>query len=215
MNEEEVNKAVARVILSTKRVKRQYSLYDIASDIEFLKGAKGNIKEVSKVIGISPGMLNQFLSVFKLPIDIVELVKNRKIDSVSIINSLSKLENKDVLELSEMLRNNLISSHDLRVLIPYRKQFPNESIEELVKRIRSSKNIKVYVLRISKQDTTKPLEELEKIFTDSVGSENLHSIEQTNDFINIKIFKEGERCLRGKAKSKKITLQELVSNLVQ
>jgi hypothetical protein len=62
------NSALARVILSTKRKKRQYSLIEIASDIQLLLGTLGSLSEVSKVVGISTGMLSQFLSIKELPL---------------------------------------------------------------------------------------------------------------------------------------------------
>src|SRR5260370_13696241 len=106
MTEDEINKAVARIILSTKRKSRQYSIFEIALDIKALKAAKGGIIEVAKVIGISSGMLSQFLSVFKLPASIIELVKERKIDSASMVHNFSKFKENDILKLAELLASN-------------------------------------------------------------------------------------------------------------
>ena len=122
MTNEEINSATARIILSTKRKKRQFNLYQIALDIKNLKEQKGSIKELSKLLGLSSGMLSQFLSVFKLPPEIIELVKERKIDSVSIVHHLAKYNLEDKKQLAELLSSKKLSSQDLRILIPYRKQ---------------------------------------------------------------------------------------------
>lgn len=215
MTDEELNKAIARLILSTKRKRRQFSLYEIALDINTLKKSIGNINEVASIIGISSGMLNQFLSVFKLPDPVIELVKKREIDSVSMIHYLSKFNNEDLLILSELLSTKKLSSQDLRILIPYRKQHKSESIQDLVKRIHSSKNIKVSVIRINKQDTSKSIIELKSNFSNQVGIENLIQIEFNNEFIDIKLSKQGEKILKEKAKMSKKSLEELISNITQ
>lgn len=214
MTEEEINKAIARIILSTKRKSRQYSLFDIALDIEGLKKAKGGMKEVSKVIGVSSGMLSQFLSVFKLPKPIIELVKERKIDRVSMVHTLAKFNNDDAIQLAELLVSNKLSSQDLRILFPYRKQHTKESILDLVEKIHSSKNIKVSVIRINKNDTSKSVTELASFFSNQVGKENVITVEANNNFIDIKLSKQGEKILRQKAKSNNRTFQDLISTLI-
>lgn len=214
MTEEEINKAIARVILSTKRKSRQYSLYEIALDIDNLKKAKGGMQQVSKLIGVSAAMLSQFLSVFKLPKPIFDLVRERKIDSVSMAHNLSKFNDEDALQLSTLLSNNKLTSQDLRILIPYRKQHSKETILELVEKLNSSKNIKVSVIRINQNDTSKTLPELNSFFVNQIGSENLVAIEKHNEQIDIKIRKQGEKILRDKAKQIKITFQELITKLI-
>ena len=214
MKDDEINKTIARVILSTKRKKRQYSLFEVAMDIQTLKESLGSISNVSKIVGISTGMLNQFLSIFKLPQRIIELIKQRKIDSVSVVHHLSKYNEKDKKVLENLLIENKLSSLDLRVLIPFRKQFPNESIIELVEKIHSSKDIKVSVIRIHKDDTEKTLPELTDCFITQVGRENVITVEQHNNFIDIKLSKEGEMILRKDAKENKKTFQGLITILI-
>ena len=213
MTEEEVNKSIARVILSTKRKSRQFSLFEIANDIENLKNEKGSLNEVAKLIGLSPGMLSQFLSIFKLPKSVIELIKERKIDSVTIVHHLTKFKDNDILELSKLAAKNEISSQDLRILIPYRKQHANEDILDLVEKIHLSKNIKVSVVRILESDTTKSLSELEELFIKVVGKENILVIELNGNFIDIKLTKQGENNLRSKAKQLSLTLRELITRL--
>lgn len=214
MTEEEINKAIARVILSTKRKKRQYSLYDIALDIQNLKEAKGSLNEVSKIIGITTGMLNQFLSVFKLSDVFLKLVKERKLDQVTTVHYLTKLKENDKKELADLFLSNKLSVDDLRALIPFRKKYPNDSITDLVEKILSSKNIKVSVIKIPKEETTKSIELLEVQFKKLLGDENFITIEKNDNFIDIKVSKEGTKILRNEAKLNKKTFQELLTTLI-
>ncbi|MCW3102700.1 MAG: hypothetical protein JWO09_1140 [Bacteroidetes bacterium] len=214
MTEEQLNETIARVILSTKRKSRQYSLYDIATDILALKKEKGGMQEVAKIIGITSGMLNRFLSVFKLPLSVQELVKQREIDRISLVLDSSKLKEEDVLLLAKkgLLKN--LSSQDIRTLVAYRKEYKSGSIDNLVEEILKSKNIRASVIRIDKGDTTRSIEDLSEIFAREVGRENLIVVEPNKGFIDIKLTKDGERKLREEAKINKKTLQKLIAYLI-
>lgn len=214
MTQEELNKAIARVILSTKRKSRQYNLVEIATDIQKLKTSLGSLNEVANVIGISSGMLNQFLSVFKLPKNVLKLVEERKIDSVAIVHYLSKYSNEDITQLSDLIVLNNLSSQDLRVLLPYRKQFPQERVVDLVDKLHQSKNIKVSVIRISENDTCKSFDDLNELFATQVGVENIIAIEINKKNIDIKVSKKGEKILRETAKKNRLTLQEFIFKLI-
>jgi hypothetical protein len=215
MDNEIINSTIARVIVSTATKKRQFSLFDIAEDIKYLKKENGGMKKVSQVIGISAGMLNQFLSIYKLPEEIIELVKSRKIDSVSIVHHLSKFKKEEAIELSNLIINDGLSSQDLRILLPYRKQFPHKSINELVKKINDSKNIKVSVIRFSSSDLKKSITSLKDSIVSLVGKENFLTIDNYDNYIDLKITALGEKTLREIVKTQHQTFQELISQLIK
>jgi len=215
MNESLINGAIARVILSTKRKLRQYSLLEIANDIEFLKIEKGGIKNVAMLIGISTGMLNQFLSVFKLPPSILELIKERKIESVSLAHLLSKFKHDDAIQLAQIVVNKGLTSQELRKILPYRKKYPNDPISEIVQRVLNSKNIKVSVIRFPSSDLKSNLAEMEAKVIELIGKENFLTIEKSKTNIDLKIKPIGEKKLRGVAKNQKISLQELIKKIIK
>ena len=210
-----INSIIARVIVSTATKKRQFSLYDIAEDINFLKKENGGMKKVSQLIGISAGMLNQFLSIYKLPNEIIELVKSRQIDSVSIVHYLSKFKEKEAIDLSNLIINEALSSQDLRILLPYRKQFPHKSIKELVEKINDSKNIKVSVIRLSNSDLKKSITSLKDTVTNLIGEKNFLTIDSFENNIDLKITALGEKTLRDIAKKQHQTFQEFISQLIK
>jgi len=215
MTEEQLNQTIVRVLLSTKRKSRKYSIYDTATDIACLKKELGNMNEVAKVIGITSGMLSRFLSVFKLPLSVQELVKQREIDRISLVLDSSKLKEEDILKLAEKGLLKELSSQDIRTLVAYRKENKTGSIDNLVEEMLKSKNIKASVIRIDKGDTTKSIEELNKIFTREVGKDNLIIIELNKNFIDIKLSKTGEKILRQKSKEQKEVLHELIKQLIE
>lgn len=209
----DTNEVLARLILSTKRKQRPYSLFDIANDIKTLQKIEGNLETVASQVGISAGMLNQFLSIFKLPPSVIDLVKNRRIDSVSVIHNLSKFNKDDVEKLSELIVGSEISSQDLKVLSPYRKQFPNEPIADLVRKVKGSKDVKVSVIRIPKQDFQKLEDQFMNSIIEIIGEDNFVGLVNSNQYIDLKVTKKGEELLRAKSKAKNKTLQETISEL--
>lgn len=215
MDDSKINAATARILLSTKRKSRQYSLFDIASDILFLKNESGGINNVSKLIGISTGMLNQFLSVFRLPSEIMELIKQRKIKSVSIAHTLSKFNHDDSIQLAQYVINEGLTSQELRIILPFRRKNQSEPIKEIVKRVLDSKNIKVSVIRFSTSDLKNNLSKLETKVTELIGKENFLTIEKSNTNIDLKITPVGEKKLREVAKSKKVSFQELIKEIIK
>jgi hypothetical protein len=214
MDKNKINEATARVLLSTKRKSRLYSLYDIASDILYLKNETGGLNNVSKTIGISPGMLNQFLSIFKLPTEIIELIKQRKIESVSTAHTLSKFNYEDSIQLARLLLTDGITSQELRIILPYRRKYPNEPILDIVNHVLDSKNIKVSVIRISETNLKCSLLELESRIINIVGKENFLTIEKSNTNVDLKITSNGEKIIRKKAKDEKKSFQEFITKII-
>lgn len=215
MDNQIVNTLIARIIVSTKTKKRQFSIYDTAEDIKSLRNETGSMQEVSRLIGISPGMLNQFLSVYKLPYEVIELVKTRQIDKVSIVHQLSKFKEKDAVELAHLIITQGISSQDLKIFVPYRKQFPNETIKELVKKVRDSKNIKVSVIRFSKRDFNKSEVSIKQEVTHIVGEDNFLALDSDDNYFDIKVTALGEKKLRETAKKQKKSFQEFISQIIK
>jgi len=215
MDDSKVNAATARVLLSTKRKSRQYSLFEIATDILFLKNETGGIKNVVKLIGISSGMLNQFLSVLKLPTEIIQLINQRKIESVSMAHHLSKFNRDDSIQLAQMVINESLTSQELRSILTYRRKFQSEPIKDVVKRVLDSKNIKVSVIRFSDSNLKIDLSELSAKISKLIGEENFLTIVKSNKNIDLKITPVGEKKLREIAKSQKISFQEFINKLLK
>ncbi|HWZ23179.1 MAG TPA: hypothetical protein VNW06_11025 [Cytophagaceae bacterium] len=212
MNQSEI---IARLILSTKRKKRELSIVEIATDIAVLRDMLGGLKEVSKVIGISTEMLNQFLSVFKLPTEIQSLVKERKIDKVAVVFLLSRFSERDSMQLIKGICDRTISSQELKILLPYRKQHLNENILDLIQTLRASENIKVSVIRIPKNITRHTDKEIADIIKDIVGIDDFIEVAQNHEFYDIKIGVNGVKKLRGLAKERKMTLSTLIATLIK
>jgi hypothetical protein len=205
---------IAKLILSTKRKNREYDLVEIAESIDLLRNKLGSLKDVSDVIGISPGMLNQFLKVFKLSEPLKQLVRDRKIDSVNMVHNLSKFDEHDQNRIAVAIVEKRLNSEDLRFLSPLRTELPNESIDHLIDKTISSKNIKVSVIMFHTENLLKDVHKLEEQLVEIIGRDNLLSISVKPETSEIKLTKNGEKQLRELASRRKITLQELMGQML-
>ena len=209
MNEAEVK---GRLIKNTRTKNRISNLIDIAEDILWLKNKEGSLTKVASIVKVSENMLSKFLSVNKLSDRLKKLVKNRDLDSVSAVYNLSKYSPEIQEKLANAYLKGEIDTHEIKYLSPLIRRNPNSSIEELIDRLNSSKNIRLSVIKyeipsqnITKQHITNKL---------SFLGEELYSIDLQQNCATIKITKEGENMLRSKAKEKNQTLGEFVKRLL-
>ena len=203
----------ASLILNTKRNKRLNNLIEIAEDIEALSQETGGIEKVAGLIGISTHMLNQFLSVRKLSEKVREKIATRELDSVSVVNYITKYNENDQEYLAENYVSGYLNSQDIRTLGPLRTKFPETPIDTLAEKVIKSKNIKVSVFYVQLPFEMNSVSLTDKIMK-VVGEDNIISIEAKGFLGIIKLTKEGEVLLKKKSKrrSLKTYLSEYLKN---
>lgn len=212
MNEEKV---IARLILSTKRKKRDFDLVQICSDIKWLLNQGMSLSGVAGILGISVGMLGQFLKVDELVKELRNLVQNRDIDSVTLVQNLSKFSEEDQKNIAKALINEEISSIDVRALSPLRRQFPSESINDLIKKLVASKNRKISVIKFPVESLKIGLSEFENKIRSLISSDHFESLIQNDDYCELRISKIGEKKLRQLAKKSGESLNVYFNNLLE
>ena len=113
----------------------------------------------------------------------------------------------------EPITNGRLTSQDLKALLPYRKQHKNENLLELIDRLKNSKNIKAAVIRLP-SNLIPDKQKLETALKSKVGEENYLETEESDDFIDFKVTKQGEKVLRQAAKDEKSNLQQFILRLL-
>lgn len=206
---------ISRLLLNTKRNKRRDDIITIANDIISLKNELGGLQKVSDLIGISTGMLNRFLSVEKLSDSLKILVKNRQIDKISEVNSLSKFNHIDQERIASLLVNKKLNNQDLKVLPPLRKLYPNDDIEMLAQKTTKSANIKVSVINFYIGDLHKDKEQFRAYLNNLLNNKELIELIYFNNIGSIKITKEGEKIFRTKAKEQNLSFKEFIHTILQ
>ncbi|MDX2303732.1 MAG: hypothetical protein NW226_13085 [Microscillaceae bacterium] len=215
-----VEESLTRVIQNTGTVGHQkkirpLSLFEVAEDISFLKEVLGGIRYVSERVSLSAGMLNRFLKVFELDEEVLEMVKNREIDSIAIVNSLATFQKDDQIYLANLVLNKELNSQDLRALSPFRKQFQSDTIHDVVQHFKKTKNIKVSVINFHTEDLHKDKATLKVDLSELIGESEIVDISFFQEIGSIKITKKGEQILRIKAKESRQSLQKFTYSLLQ
>ena len=172
---------IFRVILNTKKKKgksRPNNLYEIAQDILFLKNKLGNIKSISKLIEISPNMLNRFLSVLNVTPELIPSIQRREIDNINAMYYIQKLSSQDQIKIGNLLKEGKINSTDIRAITPLRKKNPHISLEKLLSKVEKSKPIKNYIILFQNKNNI-PL--FNKKLTEIINKENFKIINDTSN----------------------------------
>ena len=205
---------IARLIANTRRRKRPNNLIKIADDIVWLKDELGGLKVVSEIIGISSEMLRKFLSVSKLNSNIQKLIRERKIDSVTIAHLMSSFDNDSQnLIAKEILAGRLLAD-DMKVLVPLKNSMPNLSIKQLISRVIKSKNIKIYVLYFRIPNDLNNIRLLENRFKNIVAQKDIVSLTIKNQIGTLELSSAGLTKLRYEAKSHNLSLRKFVDNVL-
>lgn len=213
MTDNDINIATGKLLANTKTKKRPFNILEVANLINIVL-KKQSLNELATTLGIKAAMLSKFLSVYKLPKFIQELVESRVIDSVAVVFYLSKLNETDLQELLPLLKEDKINSVELKSFLPFRTKHPSQSIIELYKQHIASKNIKVSVIRLAETDLKSGIENLKNNLSNLLPQSEIIAIEQNKKFVDIKLTKEGENLVRDEAKKRNITLQNLIQEIV-
>lgn len=206
---------IARLLKSTRTQKRPCSLIEIANDIKWLQDQMGRLENVSQTVGISTEMLKQFLSVKQLSPKVQELVKTRKIDSVTIVYYIRNFSENEQLAIANEVIAGRLSTGDVRALVPLKKSFPHLSIDELILRLQKSKNIKVYVAYFQIPSSIKKIESLEKHFAKIVGKDEIISLSMTDHIGTLELTSVGRKKIMEAARKRNLTLRKFVDRVVK
>lgn len=94
--------SLALIFSNTRKNRRAANLVDVSKAIKLITEKHG-VDETAKMVGLSREMIREFLNILDLPEEILNYVRERKIDSIDIIRRVRSLlhygvHTKDVLE---------------------------------------------------------------------------------------------------------------------
>lgn len=207
-------KVIARLIANTRRKKRYDNLVEIARQIRWLEDDLGGLTEVSKAIGISTDQIRQFLSVEKLSPKVRRMVEERKIDLINTVHYMRKFDHKAQEEIaSEVIRGGLTAG-DIRVLAPLRNNPGYNDVRDLISRVRSTKNVKLYVLYFRVPKGLNDSEKLEDVFEDIVGEHGMSSFKIEGQTGILEVTAAGKAKLLEESKKRNVSLRAFIDNIV-
>ncbi|MGA0559265.1 hypothetical protein ACO2Q8_21580 [Larkinella sp. VNQ87] len=206
---------IGRLLANTRRPKRALSIFEIAEDIDWLSNHLGSLSAAAALLSLSTSMLNQFLRVHKLSPKAQTLVKNRAIDSVSVVHNLAKFSNADQDVIVDQIKEGQLAYADLRLLNPLRKQLPNEPIETLIRKLQDSKNIKVSVVQFPAESLQRDINELRTELSKITGPSEIVDVVLEDGVGSMKLTPKGEQALRQAARRQHKTLRDFTYALLQ
>jgi len=199
MSTTEQQRLIARLWASTKRKKREMGLVEVADDIEQLQKELGGLGHVAERVGISTGMLQKFLALRKLTGPVLDLVRQRRIDQVSVVHLLSRFSPSDQVALSNEVVSGRLSGPDLMTLPTLRKAYPTAPIQDVIQKCVDSKNIRASLVRFSSHKGMRSVALIQEDLIALVGEANLLTV-QTHPEGIIRLTRTGESLLRQAAK---------------
>jgi len=105
--------ALSLMFTNTKRKRRSVDLVTLAEACRYLVGYYGSQRAVADKLGLSSEMIREFLTVLKLPIEVQEMVSQRKIDRLDIVRELASLTDRNAqIEAARIVAS--CSSKDIR-----------------------------------------------------------------------------------------------------
>ncbi len=105
--------ALSLLFGNTKRKKRSTDLVTLAEACAYLVRLRGSQRAVAESLGLSTEMIREFLMALKLPDEVREMIRQRKIDRLDVVRELASLKSQAAqVEAARVAA--LCSSKDLR-----------------------------------------------------------------------------------------------------
>jgi len=145
-SQDEIDDALAALVASTKRKSRKLSPLEVVEKIEVAKEGIGSLPKVARRIALSYEMLRQIYSLRNCSEGVKRLIREGKIDSYDILYRLSKLPPSSQVAVAKQVIAGDLTSEDVRAIVTFHRDFPGINIRKIIERIKSSRNIKQYVV---------------------------------------------------------------------
>lgn len=212
-DEARLEKALIRLVGSTKRNRRAKNLLEVAREISIAEKILGNKKTLAKEIGISVEMLREFASVTRLHKSVQQMVKKGLMSSVDVVYRISMLPKGNQLQVARAYIENKLSGKEVRDVVSLFKRNPNWEIEEAIERVKSYRDIIQYIIRFRiPKDVRK--EVLRRKFATILGKGSIISLEIRNNVGNLIIDEEGRKILQREAKKRGITKRKFITLMI-
>ena len=209
-----LEEAVAIIISCTRRIKRPTDLVALAENILYAKKCLGSLEAVGEAVGLSVQQLKDFLAVEKLCAEVKALVKERYIDSVDMVKTISSLPAEKQKVLAQHFAKGQITSQDVRIIATFAKRFPGKSISKVVKDYERTKDTRVYVAQFRLPKNFNGKAGLRKRFEEIVGKAGLKRLQLEGEVGSLEVTALGYKKLREAVRKRKTTLRSFIGSIL-
>jgi hypothetical protein len=215
INETDIQKALAALIKNTRTTHRYLSLIEIADWLDIAIHGLGSLKEVADRIDLSAKMLKQFQYIRKLTPKVQELFATRIIDSVDIAVHLSMLNDQEQIEVAKELASGNLNSEDVRAIKELKKEVNYLSINEVIEKVKASRDIKQYVSEFVVRSKRSDEESLRNRFSKVLKPHNIISLSLKGSIGKIVLDSRGWQLLQQYAKKHRLTKAQAITAITQ
>ena len=207
--------ALAALIKNTRTTSRHLSLPEVAGWLDVATEGYGSIRAVAERIGLSSKMLRQFLAVKELAPAVQDLFAERRLDSVDMASHLRMLcPEEQVFVGSEAARGSL-NTADIRAICEFRKEHAEVPIEDVVEKVKSTRNIKQYIIEFVVRGARTDEQELLSRFSAVFGDGNIVSMALTGSIGKLVVNQRGRSLLQRLARDNQISQAEVINKIVR
>ena len=214
MKNNKLDNAIAIIIKCTRRVKRPIDLITLSRNILYAKKELKGIKNVAKEVGLSVQQLQDFLAVERLSSKVKTLTEDRKIDSVDVVKTISKLPIKQQEILADFFISGKITSKDVRHITTFAKKFPDKSMKKIISDYEKSKDIKIYVAHFQLPNDFKGESQLRSRFEQIIGTDEINKLNIQKKKVTLEVTALGYKKLRETVRKKRMTLRKFMESIV-
>lgn len=214
-NEEaRLEKALVCLVGSTRRNRRAKNLLYVAKELKIAEKLLGSRRAVAKQIRLSEEMLREFASVMKLDKSVMQMVKDKLLTSVDVAYRISMLNKSDQLKVAQAYVKKDLSGKDVKEVVTLWKKNTKCTVEEVVRRIKSSRDIVQYVIRFRRREKEE-LAVLRRKFAAILGKDNVVSLEIKGKIVNLTISEKGRQILQQEAKKHGLSKRKLIERVIE
>lgn len=210
----QLDDALAALLASTRRAKRSLNLAEVSKKLRTAIGLLGSLRAVAEALGLSDETVRQFSRIEKLAPDVKKLVARGQITSMDLADRLSRFPAADQCPVARAVASGAMDAHDVRAVLALRKTMPKVPVQQLIRRVQSSRNIKEYVAEFLVPEPPPSPSALLKRLSRVFARRDVRNLEMGEGIGRLFLTARGKTALERAAREQGVTKRELLQRLI-
>jgi hypothetical protein len=174
----------------------------------------GSLHAVADALGLSDETVRQFSRIEKLSSVVKKLLENGKITSMDLADRLSRLPSADQFPVAAGVVSGTLDARDVRAILPLRKALPKVPVQQIIRRIQGSRNIKEYVAEFVMPRPTPSSTTLLRRLSPVIARSEARGLEMGDVVGRLFLTANGKKALEQAARAEAVTKRELLQCLI-
>ncbi len=210
----QLDDALAALLASTRRTKRTLNLIEVNEKLRTAVRLLRSLRAVADALGLSDETVRQFSRIEKLSPDVRELLESGQITGMDLADRLSRLPPVDQHAIAAAVVSGTLDARDVRAALALRKAMPKAPVQQLIRRIQRSRNIKEYVAEFLTPHPTASSTTLLRRLSRVLGRREVRGLETGNVVGRVFLTAKGKKALEHAARKERVTKRELLQRLI-